>query len=56
MKNIPWVEKYRPNDFNDIVLDKYNKIILENIVNKNDFPNPLPEPDRRNRRDRYCRL
>jgi len=41
MKNIPWVEKYRPNDFNDIVLDKYNKDILENIVKKNYFPNLL---------------
>ena len=41
MKNIPWVEKYRPNNFNDIVLDKYNKIILENIVSKSYFPNLL---------------
>jgi len=41
MKNIPWVEKYRPHEFEKIVLDKYNKQILENIVNKNYFPNLL---------------
>jgi len=41
MKNIPWVEKYRPQEFNKIVLDKYNKQILEHIVNKNYFPNLL---------------
>ena len=25
---IPWVEKYRPVNFKDIVLDNYNKIIF----------------------------
>ncbi len=39
--NIPWVEKYRPIDFNNIVLDKYNKIILSNILKTNYFPNLL---------------
>jgi DNA polymerase III delta prime subunit len=39
--NIPWVEKYRPNSFNDIVLDPYNKILLENMINKEYFPNML---------------
>ena len=37
----PWVEKYRPTDFEDIVLDKTNKKILQNIINKNYFPNLL---------------
>ena len=41
MKNIPWVEKYRPNNFNDIVISDENKNILENIVNKRYFPNLL---------------
>lgn len=41
MDHSPWVEKYRPNDFNDIVLDKTNKKILTNIVEKNYFPNLL---------------
>lgn len=36
---IPWVEKYRPTDFKDIVLDKRNKIIFENIIKKQYFPN-----------------
>ena len=38
---IPWVEKYRPNNFDDIVLDKYNKIIFNNILKKNYIPNIL---------------
>jgi len=38
---IPWVEKYRPTNFKDIVLDKNNKKILENILNTEYFPNLL---------------
>ena len=38
---IPWVEKYRPNCFKDIVLDESNKNILNNIILKNYFPNLL---------------
>ena len=38
---IPWVEKYRPNVFENIVLDKNNKIILNNIIKSNYFPNLL---------------
>jgi len=38
---IPWVEKYRPNTFDTIVLDPLNKIILNNIIEKNSFPNLL---------------
>jgi replication factor C subunit 3/5 len=37
----PWVEKYRPNTFDDIVLDKINKKILENIIKNEHFPNLL---------------
>ena len=37
----PWVEKYRPSSFNDIVLDEVNKEILENIISSNYFPNLL---------------
>ena len=40
-KYVPWVEKYRPMDFNNIVLDNNNKIILNNIIEKNYFPNLL---------------
>lgn len=39
-KTIPWVEKYRPNNFNDIVLDHWNKTILNNILHT-EFPNIL---------------
>ena len=38
---IPWVEKYRPSRFEEIVLDQYNKIILSNIIKSNYFPNLL---------------
>ena len=37
----PWVEKYRPTNFDDIVLDEINRTILENIINKGYFPNLL---------------
>ena len=41
MDNSPWVEKYRPNKFEDIVLTTINKKILVNIVEFNYFPNLL---------------
>ena len=37
----PWVEKYRPTQFDDIVLDPLNKKLLENIIIQNSFPNLL---------------
>lgn len=40
-QNIPWVEKYRPNNFDSIVLDPINREIFKNILNKNYFPNLL---------------
>jgi len=41
MESSPWVEKYRPTEFDDIVLDKTNKQILSNVIKKNYFPNLL---------------
>lgn len=41
MENVPWIEKYRPTDFNNIVLDTTNKKILLNIIKKKYFPNLL---------------
>jgi replication factor C subunit 3/5 len=41
MENIPWIEKYRPSNFKDIVLEDINKKILNNIINMNRFPNLL---------------
>lgn len=40
-ENSPWVEKYRPTCFEDIVLDENNKTILESILRTNYFPNLL---------------
>lgn len=39
--NRPWVEKYRPTSFSEIVLDPLNRMLLENIVEQNNFPNLL---------------
>ena len=39
--NIPWIEKYRPDNFENIVLDSNNKVLLNNIVETNHFPNVL---------------
>jgi replication factor C subunit 3/5 len=36
-----WVEKYRPNNFDNIVLDEWNSKILNNIINDSYFPNLL---------------
>lgn len=38
---IPWVEKYRPTSFENIVLDVWNRKILENIIIMKRFPNIL---------------
>jgi DNA polymerase III delta prime subunit len=39
--SIPWTEKFRPDNFDDIVLDPLNKVILQNIINMGYFPNLL---------------
>jgi len=39
--SIPWTEKFRPDNFDDIVLDPLNKVILQNIINMEYFPNLL---------------
>ena len=36
-----WVEKYRPTNFNDIVLSPINHTLFKNIINMNYFPNLL---------------
>jgi len=40
-ENIPFVEKYRPTHFDNIVLDPINKKILKNIIETGYFPNLL---------------
>jgi replication factor C subunit 3/5 len=39
--NIPWVEKYRPTNFDDIVLSEINRDIFKNILEMRYFPNLL---------------
>jgi len=41
IESIPWVEKYRPTKFGDIVLDPINKEILTNVIKRDHFPNML---------------
>jgi DNA polymerase III delta prime subunit len=41
MSSNVWVEKYRPTDFDNIVLDPINKKILKNIIDTGYFPNLL---------------
>ena len=38
---IPWVEKYRPNSFDNIVLGPINQSIFNNVLQTNYFPNML---------------
>jgi replication factor C subunit 3/5 len=39
--SMPWIEKYRPNHFDDIVLDPLNRAFFRNIIEKNHFSNLL---------------
>jgi DNA polymerase III delta prime subunit len=39
--NIPWVEKYRPTHFDNIVLDPINRTLFQNILDRKYFPNLL---------------
>jgi DNA polymerase III delta prime subunit len=39
--NINWNEKYRPDKIENIILSNYNKLIIDNIISKNYFPNLL---------------
>jgi len=41
MSGIPWVESYRPNNFEDVVLDPLNKLIMKNIIETSYFPHLL---------------
>jgi replication factor C subunit 3/5 len=41
LDSAPWVEKHRPSQFENIVLDPLNRQILENIISGTDIPNLL---------------
>ena len=40
-KHIPWVEKFRPTNFESIVLDKNNEKMFQGMIKSNYFPNIL---------------
>lgn len=40
-QNIPWIEKYRPSHFHNIVLDHMNRTLFQNIIQFGHFPNLL---------------
>ena len=40
-ENKPWIEKYRPQEITDVILDDSNNIIINNIISKRYFPNLL---------------
>ena len=40
-ENIPWTEKYRPDRFDNIVLDPNNKALFMNMIEDKYFPNLL---------------
>ena len=40
-EDIPWVEKYRPTHFDNIVLDTINRKLFKQIIKKEHFPNLL---------------
>lgn len=39
--NKPWIEKYRPQDISDVLLDESNHTIITNIIERQYFPNLL---------------
>jgi len=41
MDNTPWVEKYRPTNLENIILDEFNKEMFKNILENAYFPNLL---------------
>ena len=41
MQNIPWVEKYRPNVYENIIMDATNKTIFDSILETGHFPHLL---------------
>ena len=37
----PWVEKYRPTKINDIILSNENKVLINNMIQKDMYPNMI---------------
>ena len=40
-ETIPWVEKYRPGKFEDIILSEFNRKLFDNMIIQNYIPNLL---------------
>jgi len=40
-EHIPWIEKYRPKNYSDIILDDINKELFKNIIENEYIPNLL---------------
>ena len=38
---IPWIEKYRPSELDDIILDEKYKLLFDTIIDNLDFPHLL---------------
>ena len=38
---LPWIEKYRPTDLTDVILDEEQKQMFHSMIDKNYFPNML---------------
>ena len=38
---VPWIEKYRPTQFDEIVMDSINHHLFSQILEKNYFPHLL---------------
>jgi replication factor C subunit 3/5 len=41
MEQIPWIEKYRPHEFESIILEKNNKLILKAMIKEDTIPHLL---------------
>ena len=39
--NVPWIEKYRPTNFSNILLSNQNRNMIENMIDKDKYPNML---------------
>ena len=40
-KNIPWCEKYRPSNYDNIILNENNDNLFKNMLKTNKFHNLL---------------
>ena len=41
MNTTPWIEKYRPDNFDKIILDEMNRKIMMKMLETNQIPNMI---------------